>query len=91
MPPIGGTPISLPKDLAFLETTNSTKVPMGGIPSAPQNVAVNYRGCIKERDTYEINDYGNVNLNRALDLDIDHVPDPAYPATQWRPMLNEMS
>lgn len=82
---------NLPMDLGFLETSNSTTVPMGGTPAAPQNVAVNYRGCIEERDTYEINDYGNVNLSRALDLDIDRVPDPADPATQWRPMLNELS
>jgi len=42
-------------------------------------------GCIEERDTYEINDYNNVDFNRALDLDIDRVPTKGQPATQWRP------
>ncbi|MEO5707397.1 MAG: pilus assembly protein TadG-related protein [Alteraurantiacibacter sp.] len=78
-------------DLAFLETGDTTNVPMGGTPAAPTDVAVQYRGCIEERDTYEINDYDNVNLNRALDLDIDRVPDPTDEDTQWRPMINELS
>jgi Flp pilus assembly protein TadG len=42
-------------------------------------------GCMEERDTYEINDYNNVDLTRALDLDIDRVPTAGQPATQWRP------
>tara|TARA_A100001391_G_scaffold53249_3_gene32480 strand:+ start:11419 stop:13407 length:1989 start_codon:yes stop_codon:yes gene_type:complete len=31
-------------------------------------------GCVEERQTYEIDDYGNVDLKKALDLDIDLVP-----------------
>jgi hypothetical protein len=31
-------------------------------------------GCIEERETYVIDDYDNVDLTRALDLDIDLVP-----------------
>ena len=50
---------------------------------------VNWRsesnGCIEERATYEIMDYNNVDLNQALDLDIDRVPTMGVPATQWRP------
>ncbi|MEZ5695962.1 MAG: TadE/TadG family type IV pilus assembly protein [Sphingomonadaceae bacterium] len=42
-------------------------------------------GCIEERDTYEILDYDNVDLTKAIDLDIDRVPDAADPKTQWRP------
>ncbi|MCB2065419.1 MAG: VWA domain-containing protein [Erythrobacter sp.] len=42
-------------------------------------------GCIEERDTYEIDDYDNVDFSRALDLDIDLVPTPGNLATQWRP------
>ena len=42
-------------------------------------------GCIEERDTYEIDDFDNVDLTRALDLDIDLVPTPGNPSTQWRP------
>lgn len=47
-------------------------------------------GCIEERSTYQIDDYGNVDLTRALDLDIDLVPDSADPDTQWRPQFPAM-
>ncbi|WP_324260225.1 Tad domain-containing protein [Altererythrobacter sp. H2] len=47
-------------------------------------------GCIEERDTYEIDDYDNVDLTRALDLDIDLVPRANQPATQWRPRYRDM-
>jgi hypothetical protein len=46
-------------------------------------------GCMEERDTYEIDDYDSVDLSRALDLDIDLVPNDD-PATQWRPMFPGM-
>ena len=42
-------------------------------------------GCIEERATYEIDDYGNVDLARAIDLDIDLVP-TKDDDTKWRPM-----
>lgn len=42
-------------------------------------------GCIEERSTYEIDDYSNVDLDRALDLNLDLVP-TADDATRWRPM-----
>ncbi len=45
-----------------------------------------FPGCIEERDTYEIDDYDNVDLTRALDLDIDLVP-TTDPRTQWRPQF----
>jgi hypothetical protein len=63
----------------------------GGEPMKPEKFETWFRGCIEERSTYEIDDYDDVDLTRALDLDIDLVPDPDNPATQWRPMLNEMS
>ncbi|CAH0496729.1 Tad domain-containing protein [Novosphingobium sp. CECT 9465] len=47
-------------------------------------------GCIEERSTYEIDDYDNVDLTRAYDLDIDLVPDSADPDTQWRPMYTSL-
>ncbi|MFC3096453.1 Tad domain-containing protein [Alteraurantiacibacter palmitatis] len=78
-------------NLDFLRTSNTTTMNIGGTAASPQPVAVTYRGCIEERDTYEISDYSNVDLNRALDLDIDRVPNPNNPATQWRPMLHELS
>ena len=46
-------------------------------------------GCIEERATYPINDYTNVDLTQALDLDIDLVPNPGDPDTQWRPRYPE--
>lgn len=47
-------------------------------------------GCIEERDTYQIEDYDNVDFSRALDLDIDLVPSAGNPATQWRPRYPNM-
>ena len=41
--------------------------------------------CIEERETYEIDDWTNVDLSRALDLDIDRVPTLGDTKTQWRP------
>ena len=40
--------------------------------------------CIEERDTYVIDDYDNVDFTRALDLDIDLVPNSDE--SRWRPM-----
>jgi hypothetical protein len=45
-------------------------------------------GCMEERSTYQITDYDNVDLTRALDLDLDRVPTPGDPDTQWRPMYS---
>ena len=42
-------------------------------------------GCMEERGTYPIDDYSNVDLGRAIDLDLDRVPDATNPVTQWRP------
>lgn len=47
-------------------------------------------GCIEERATYEIDDYQNVDLDRAPDLDIDRTPTAGDPDTQWRPMYPAM-
>lgn len=67
-------------------------LPMYGYPSpSPAPLNAWFRGCIEERSTYEIDNYANVDLSRALDLDIDRVPDPSDPDTQWRPMLHEFS
>ena len=46
-------------------------------------------GCIEERDTYDITDYDNVDLTRALDLDINLVPGP-NDGTKWRPQYNNV-
>ena len=70
----------------------SISLPMSGYPSAsPSLTTAMFSGCIEERDTYEITDWDNVDLTRALDLDLDLVPNPSDPDTQWRPMLHEFS
>jgi hypothetical protein len=46
-------------------------------------------GCIEERDTYAIDDFSNVDLDRAMDLDIDRTPSANDSSTQWRPMYPE--
>ena len=48
-----------------------------------------YNGCIEERSTYEITDYANVDLSKALDLDLDLVP-TGDDATKWRPMYPDL-
>jgi Flp pilus assembly protein TadG len=70
---------------------SSVAQPWGNVPADPQPMDGWFRGCIEERSTYEIDDYTNVDLGRALDLDIDLVPNPGNPDTQWRPMLNDFS
>ncbi|WP_305699939.1 TadE/TadG family type IV pilus assembly protein [Novosphingobium sp.] len=47
-------------------------------------------GCIEERDTYIIDDYDNVDLTRALDLDIDLLPTAGDSRTQWRPQYPKL-
>jgi len=71
----------------------SIGLPIGGSgpSSAPSVLTATFEGCIEERDTYDINDYDKVDLTRALDLDIDLVPDPSDPGTQWRPLLPQLS
>ncbi|MBT0671048.1 hypothetical protein HT136_21990 [Novosphingobium profundi] len=70
----------------------SVWVRMFGNPSpAPDYMSATFKGCIEERDTYQISDYNNVDLSRALDLDIDSIPDPKKSKTQWRPVLPEIS
>lgn len=64
---------------------------MGGWVQDPVDFEAFFRGCIEERDTYEIDDYSDVDFSRALDLDIDLVPNPGDPSTQWRPILNDIS
>lgn len=79
-------------DLKFLRLGTGTKqFRIGGSAANATNVAVGWAGCIEERGTYEIADYANVDLTRALDLDIDLVPDPSKPATLWRPLLGDLS
>ena len=70
----------------------SVDVPMNGNPSpTPQMLTATFRGCMEERSTYEIDDYNNVDLSKALDLDLDLVPTPGDQDTQWRPLLHEIS
>ncbi|PEQ11249.1 hypothetical protein B2G71_18365 [Novosphingobium sp. PC22D] len=83
---------SVKVDLSSLASDGgSISVPMAGNPQPlPDPLVANYKGCIEERDTYEITDFSNVDLSKALDLDIDLVPS-ADKKTQWRPMLHQIS
>ncbi|NBW76629.1 MAG: hypothetical protein EBR34_12650 [Sphingomonadaceae bacterium] len=91
---------AIPVDVSGLKDTGSgtmrvgTKVTiprMAGDPMNPTAFDAWFRGCVEERDTYEITDYSDVDFSRALDLDIDLVPSPGDPSTQWRPILNDVS
>ncbi len=64
---------------------------IAGTPSSPLNTTLTYNGCIEERATYVIDDYNNVDLTRARDLDIDAVPVSNNPDTQWRPLFPELA
>jgi len=58
--------------------------------STPTPSEIWYWGCIEERDTYEIDDYSNIDFSKALDLDIDLVP-TNNDKTQWAPMFPEIA
>ncbi|MFC0589201.1 pilus assembly protein [Novosphingobium aquiterrae] len=62
-------------------------IPADGTPENVQPLWAQFKGCVEERDTYEIDDYTKVDLTKALDLDIDLVPTPKNPKTQWRPLI----
>ena len=64
---------------------------IGGSASAPANVDAWFTGCIEERGTYEIDDYDNVDLSRAVDLDLDRIPSQTDPATQWKLSFDVLS
>ena len=49
------------------------------------NWRIEGNGCIEERATYEVDDWDNVDLARALDLNLDLVPGDD-PRTRWSPM-----
>jgi Flp pilus assembly protein TadG len=66
------------------------RLPIGGTAGSPENLDVVFRGCIEERETYEILDYTNVDLSKAVDLDLDRVPEKKD-ETKWRPLLHELS
>jgi len=75
LPPVGG----------------AISVNMGGYPDSPSSFNAPFNGCVEERSTYEITDFNNVDFSQAKDLDIDTEPTPGQPATQWRPMLPDIS
>ena len=87
------------KNLNSLKDTNPANPPlggyipvmMGGDPDAPTEYSAWFNGCIEERKTYEVSDYTNVDLTRALDLDIDLVPTAGNPDTQWKFALADIA
>ncbi|MFM5885884.1 MAG: Tad domain-containing protein [Novosphingobium sp.] len=70
-----------------LKIGTTSSIPADGTPDNVQPLWAEFQGCIEERDTYEIDDYANVDLNKALDLNIDLVPNPKDERTQWRPLI----
>lgn len=69
----------------------SFTLPMDSLSEPGTPITIGFKGCMEERDTYNIDDYDDVDLSKALDLDIDLVPTPGDARTQWRPMLHEFS
>src|SRR5690606_34977894 len=89
---------ALTMDVSALNGSSGESLILDGKPGLPADMLAEsdpiglisqFRGCIMERETHEIADYDNVDLTRTLDLDIDLVPDPADPSTQWQPLLSE--
>ena len=86
-------------DVSTFKDANASKPPkggklsldMGGYPEKTEKLNAWYSGCIEERGTYVITDYANVDLTRALDLDIDLVPTAGNPDTQWKFMLPDVA
>lgn len=64
---------------------------MAGDPKKPDDLDIAFEGCIEERETEIIDDYDNVDLERARDLDIDTPPDPNNPDTQWKPWIRSVA
>ncbi len=85
----------LPVDVSFTKGAGSQPLKIGssssiladGEPLSVKPLTATFAGCIEERDTYEIDDWSKIDFNRALDLNLDAVPNPAQAKTQWRPML----
>lgn len=69
--------------------TNTTAWRYAQLPKDVTNWRSETNGCIEERDTYHITDYSNVDLNQALDLNLDLVP-TADVSTKWRPMYGDI-
>lgn len=52
------------------------------------DTGIRWDGCIEERQTVRTNNFDPIPSN-AYDLDIDRVPTPSDPLTQWGPLLEE--
>jgi hypothetical protein len=63
---------------------------MGGSAFAPSSVPATFDGCIEERKTEIIDDYEDIDFREVLDLNIDLVPKPNEPDTQWSPILPDI-
>jgi Flp pilus assembly protein TadG len=53
------------------------------------NTTIQWDGCIEERKTVRDDEYWPL-PSEAWDLDIDMIPDPDDPDTQWSPMLRDV-
>ena len=71
---------------------SKTKQKMAGSsPKDAEALPIEFEGCIEERGTYNIDDYDDVDLEKARDLDIDAIPDPKKPDTQWKPWIRAVA
>jgi Flp pilus assembly protein TadG len=57
------------------------------VGSGQTTIAVNWHGCIEERATTTSTNYSLPLTTTLKDLDVDSIPNPADPTTQWRPHL----
>ncbi|MGB5779528.1 TadE/TadG family type IV pilus assembly protein [Allopontixanthobacter sediminis] len=61
-----------------------------GVGDKGANITSTWNGCIEERATVWDDTFYPI-PDEALDLDIDLVPDPADPDTQWRPQWRQIT
>jgi hypothetical protein len=54
------------------------------------NVTSSWNGCIEERQTAPVTNFDPIPAT-ALDLDINLVPDPTKPETQWKPQWRQIT
>ena len=75
-------------DTSVYKTFASATAPGPGDNGA--NITSTWNGCIEERATVADATFNPI-PDEALDLDIDLVPDPADPDTQWRPQWRQIT
>lgn len=75
-------------DTSVYKTFASATAPLTGVNGA--NITSTWNGCLEERKTVDDATFDPI-PDEALDLDIDLVPNPADPDTQWRPQWPQIT